>query len=212
MKTVDLSIGSVVAPDWNPNEMDEPMRNHLRQSIRRFGFLVPLVVRDIGDGTYETIGGSQRLAVLVETGATEVPCVLVRANNAEARLLSQALNHIAGEDNPGLRAEVIRDLLDAMSQDELLAILPDSVDDLRTLASVGEADLAEHLQAWELAQAARLHHLQVQLTDSQLGIVENALKHALAGGGTKGGNPNRRGNALVAICRAYLALQGGRDD
>ena len=44
---VDIPIGEIEAPDWNPNEMDEDMRQHLRRSIQRFGNLVPLVVRMI---------------------------------------------------------------------------------------------------------------------------------------------------------------------
>ena len=208
MEIHSLPIDRLQEATWNPNEMDQAMRSRLQRSIKRFGFLVPLVVRDIGDERYETIGGARRLAVLKEIGVSSVPCVLARANNSEARLLSQALNHIAGDDNLGLRAEVIRDLLNAIPQNELLSILPDSADDLRVLASTGEEDLAEHLQAWERAQSARLRHLQLQLTDSQLEVVEEALEHAMACGSEDEGNPNRRGNAFVTICRTYLTIQG----
>jgi ParB family chromosome partitioning protein len=104
METKDLPVGSIVAAGWNPNEMDEAKRLRLWRSIERFGLVVPLVVRRNGNGDYETIGGAQRLQVLGEMGMTTVPCLVVEVCNAEARLLSQALNHIAGEDNLGLRA------------------------------------------------------------------------------------------------------------
>ena len=205
MEVVDLDIVTVMVGNWNANAMDAQMRSRLSRSIQRFGLVVPVVVRRLGDGTYETIGGAQRLEVLREIGAVIVPSVVVEADDIDARLLSQALNHIAGEDDLGLRAEVIRYLLDAVPQDELQGILPDSADELRALASMGETDLAEHLEAWQRAQAARLRHLQLQLTESQLEVVEEALEHAMAGSGANDGNPNRRGNAMVAICRAYLA-------
>lgn len=205
MEVVDLDIETVMVGNWNANAMDAQMRSRLSRSIQRFGLVVPVVVRRLGDDTYETIGGAQRLEVLREIGAAIVPSVVVEADDIDARLLSQALNHIAGEDDLGLRAEVIRYLLDAVPQDELQGILPDSADELRALASMGETDLAEHLEAWQRAQAARLRHLQLQLTESQLEVVVEALEHAMARCSANDGNPNRRGNAMVAICRAYLA-------
>jgi ParB family chromosome partitioning protein len=53
--------------------MDETMRSRLRCSIQRFGLVVPLVVRPVGDDCYETIGGAQRLVVLRELGINPVP-------------------------------------------------------------------------------------------------------------------------------------------
>ena len=107
---VDLGVEIIEAPAWNPNEMDEDMKDHLRRSIERFGNLAPLVVRLISESRYETVGGAHRLEVLKESGCGAAPCVVVDVDDVEARLLSQALNHIAGSDNLGLRAKVLRDL------------------------------------------------------------------------------------------------------
>ena len=87
MQTVDLPIDSIIPAQWNPNEMDPDMLIHLRRSIQRFDLVVPLVVRNVGDGRYETIGGAQRLSILRELGMNTAPCVLVQANDAEARFL-----------------------------------------------------------------------------------------------------------------------------
>ena len=81
--------------------MDEPMFAHLTRSIQRFGFLVPPVVRQVDDGPNETVGGAQRLSVIEALGFEQVPCVVVDADGSNARLLSQALNHIHGEDDLG---------------------------------------------------------------------------------------------------------------
>ena len=109
-KAIDLPLAQIEAPAWNPNEMGEGLRSHLRRSIERFGNLVPLVVRLISESRYETVGGAHRLEVLKESGCGAAPCVVVDVDDVEARLLSQALNHIAGSDNLGLRAKVLRDL------------------------------------------------------------------------------------------------------
>ncbi|HZA24573.1 MAG TPA: ParB N-terminal domain-containing protein, partial [Dehalococcoidia bacterium] len=75
MQTVDIPIESIHSPAWNPNQMDETMQPRLKASIERFGLVVPLVVRDLGTGLYESIGGAQRLSVLRELSVSVVPCV-----------------------------------------------------------------------------------------------------------------------------------------
>ena len=101
MEVVELPVITIEAPCWNPNAMDDDMVSHLFRSIQRYGFLVPLVVRAMDNGRYETVGGAQRLAVIKDLGFEQAPCVVVSADGAEARLLSQALNRIQGEDDLG---------------------------------------------------------------------------------------------------------------
>src|SRR5918996_252232 len=125
MRIVDLYLESIQAADWNPNQLDGADLDRLRQSIQRFGLVAPLVVRSIGEDVYETIGGAQRLSVLRELGIEAVPCVIVEADDVEARLLSQCLNRIAGEDDLGLKAELLRKVLAELPQQEVLRVLPE---------------------------------------------------------------------------------------
>ncbi len=204
MDLVDLPLKSIVPAPWNANELDEAMKTRLRRSVERFGLVVPLVVRRVTKERYETIGGAQRLWALGEMGAASVPCVVVEADDAEARLLSQALNRISGEDNLGLRAGLVRSLMSSLSTADIIAVVPETVESLQALASLGQGDIADQLREFERAQKARLKHLQFQLTPVQLEIVEEALEHALAGSMKEEGSPNKRGTALTAICRGYL--------
>ena len=204
MQVVDLPVHAIISAEWSPNEMDVGMRCHLRQSIRRFGLMVPLVVRPSGDERYETVGGAQRLSVLTDLGVATVPCVVVDLDDVHARLLAQALNRIHGEDDLGLKAELVREVLESLPEQEMLDLLPETAESLRALAALGEADLAEHLQAWERAQGARLKHMIFQLTGEQLEVVTRALERLMAGVTKGGSNPNRRGNALYQMCREYL--------
>jgi ParB family chromosome partitioning protein len=204
MEIVDLRLGSVVSADWNPNQMDQLMRTRLERSIQRFGLVVPLVVRELEKDSYEIIGGTQRSEVLKQMGFVQVPCVIVRADDAEARLLAQALNHIAGQDDLGFRAELMRHLLSTLPQEDVLAVLPETAESLQSLATLGQQDLAEHLAAWQKAQEARLRHLTFQLTSQQSEVVGQALEQAIAVPTPDDGNPNKKGTALATICRAYL--------
>ena len=99
MKIIDLPIDKIQEALWNPNRMDEAMLRRLKESLSRYGLVVPLVVRPTDNSNYETLSGNQRLKVIRELGFNQVPCVIVDLNHQEARLLAQALNSIKGEDD-----------------------------------------------------------------------------------------------------------------
>ena len=205
MKILHLPIGQILEAGWNANQMDEAMHSRLRHSIERFGLVLPLVVRPTGLDSFETIGGAQRLAMLREMDVNSVPCVVVEADDANARLLSQALNHIQGQDDLGLQAELIREVLQSLPQEEVLQLLPETAQSLQALVSLGQETMADYLKSWQNAQSARLKHLQFQLTPAQLEIVEEALTQLLPlAKGEPGDSPNARGTALFLLCQTYL--------
>ena len=204
MKIVDIPIDSIVPAEWNPNEMDPAMLDHLRCSIRRFDLVVPLVVRLMDNLKYEAIGGAQRLCVLEELGLRSVACVIVRANDIEARLLGQSLNHIAGTDNLGLRAIVLREILDGKLTEEVLSLLPETAASLQALTAISAQSIAQAFQQRERSQKARLHHLEFQLTNAQFEVVEEVLQQLLPLIAGADLSPNKRGSALYLLCRGYL--------
>ena len=205
-----IPIGRLVEAPFNPNRMDLDMESHLRLSLERFGLVQNLVVRPSDDDKFEVLSGNQRLRVLREGGITEVPCVVVATDDAEARLLMQALNRIQGDDDLGLKAELIQQVLDSVSADEVLSVLPESADSLAALESLGDMNLGEHLEIWDKAQSAKLRRMNFQLSTDQVGVVEDAIESVLAVSpkDSESSNPNAQGNALYRLCRAYLESKG----
>ena len=213
MEVIEIPINQISEANWNANEMDPEMEGKLSRSIKRFSLLVPLVVRELADHVYETIGGAQRLAVVRALGYTKVPCVITQADDGEARLLSQALNHIAGQDNPGLRGEVLRLILESTPECEVADLLPGSSERLKELTQIGQDDLAKYLQSKLQSSGARLEHMVFQLSREQLAIVRSALRRATdVSSSGKERNPNRRGNALAIICKRYLEEEQYHDN
>jgi hypothetical protein len=137
--------------------------------------------------------------------------VVVALNDAHARLLSQALNRIQGEDNLGLRAEVLREVLNTLPQKEVLSLLPETTEGLKALAMLGRDTMAEYLQNWQQAQGARLKHLTFQFTSAQLAVVEEALSRLVSlARETHTASPNARGTALYLLCLGYLEREERR--
>ena len=205
MKVIDLKLAQLREAPWNPNRMEPAVQARLRTSVSRFGMVVNLVARPLGGNSYEVLSGNQRLHLLLELDYANVPCVVVDLDDASARLLAQALNRIHGEDDLGLRAEAMREVLKVLPQQEVLALLPESIESLNALASLSQGDIAQHLESWAKAQAGRLKHFTVQLTPAQQDVIEDALARFITQAkGVSGDSPNTRGTALFLLCQAYL--------
>ena len=205
MEVTEIPLTQLTNSPWNPNHMGAETLAQLRESLRRYGVVQPLVVRPMGPETYQVLSGNQRLEALGELGWANAPCVEVQLGDAQAQLLAQVLNQLHGEDDLGLRGELLHSVLESLPEEEVLAVLPETARSLQGLAALGQGDMAEHLGAWQRAQGAKLKHFQAQLTGDQLPIVEEALSQAmLESNPDRGANPNRRGNALYSLCLAYL--------
>ena len=213
MEVVEIAVDLLREAPWNPNEAGEGMLRRLGASVERFGIVVPLVVRSVGDA-FEVLSGNQRLRVLREQGAATIPCVEVQADDPRARLLAQTLNRVHGEDDLNKKAALVKDLLAAMSAEEAAAVLPDSAEALRGLASIREANpasLADQVQGWAAVERAKaesgLHVTSFSLSTDQKDRVEHAVGLMLPRLGATDA-PNRRGIALAQVCEEWAAGGG----
>ena len=210
MEIAELPLDRLKQATWNPNAMDSQGLARLQESIRRYGWVVPLVVRLLENGEYEVLSGNQRLTIAQKLGLESVSSVVVDLDDAHARLLAQALNHLHGEDDLGLRAELLRTVLEHLPQEDVLAVLPESAESLTELAALGQQDMAAYLEEWQHTRAARLRHFSAQLTEDQLALVRETLEPFVARVSVgEGGNPNRQGLALLLLCQTYRELLEG---
>jgi ParB family chromosome partitioning protein len=204
MNVVELPIEALREAPWNANQIDAAMLQRLRSSISRYGLIQNLVVRRIDNG-YEVLSGNQRLKLLREFNLSKVPCVIVDLDDAHARLLAQVLNHTHGSDDLGLRAELLREVLQVIPEQEVMSVLPDTMGGLAGIGAIGRETLAGYLQNWEKARAARLRNLLFKLTPDQLQTVEAAVAQMLPEARLQQGiNPNARGTALYLLCKSFL--------
>ncbi len=205
MQIVDIPVSQLKEASWNPNRMDAVMMTRLKTSITRFGLVENLVVRTLGDGTYEVLSGNHRLKLIKEMNIKTAPCQIVDLDDIKARILAQAINNLHGEDDIGVKAELMKKVLESLSQSEVLDILPETSNSLHALATLDQHTVAEYLQNWQEAQKMRLKHLMFHLTSSQFEIVEEAIERMVPK--AKCGqfsNPNSRGTALYLLCKEFL--------
>ncbi|GAA5037893.1 ParB/RepB/Spo0J family partition protein [Microbacterium fluvii] len=100
---------------------DEEDLAELVHSVREFGVLQPVVVRDKGDGTYELIMGERRTRASREAGLTSIPAVV--RDTSDEHLLRDALleNLHRSQLNPLEEASAYQQLLEdfGITQEEL---------------------------------------------------------------------------------------------
>ena len=98
-----LPVDKLVPADYNPRKdlkPGDPEYEKLKRSLAEFGYVEPVIWNQT---TGHVVGGHQRLKVLIDTGVTEVECVVVEMSEEKEKALNVALNKISGEwDNDKL--------------------------------------------------------------------------------------------------------------
>ncbi|MBP3780165.1 MAG: ParB/RepB/Spo0J family partition protein [Selenomonas sp.] len=83
-KSMSVAIESIKPNRYQPRmEFDESALEELKESVREFGVLQPLLVRKLPEGGYELIAGERRLRAARLAGLTEVPVDVREYNNEE---------------------------------------------------------------------------------------------------------------------------------
>lgn len=73
----DVPVQSIVPNPHQPRvHFDESALSELTDSVRAIGVLQPLLLRQLGDGTYELIAGERRWRAATRAGLTTVPAVI----------------------------------------------------------------------------------------------------------------------------------------
>ncbi|MET2951321.1 ParB/RepB/Spo0J family partition protein [Vibrio owensii] len=116
---------------WNPNQMDILNEEKLEESINTLGFVRPVIVRELEDGSLEILGGEHRSQTAVRMGIERVPVTnLGRISDEDAKKIGLIDNGRYGEDNLELLADVFKDI---GSPEDIFSILPISEEEVKNI-------------------------------------------------------------------------------
>ena len=96
-------------------------------TIEQFGYVEPVIWNKT---TGNIVGGHQRLKVLLDTGISEVECVVIEMDEEKEKALNIALNKISGEWDKDKLALLITDLQGADFDISLTGFEPAEIEDL----------------------------------------------------------------------------------
>ena len=98
LKIVMVPTDKLRASEYNPRTWDEATAEKLRESIRRFGFVDPLIANCTNGRENVLIGGHFRLQCAKDLNIKEVPVVYIRIDDIEReKELNVRLNRNTGE-------------------------------------------------------------------------------------------------------------------
>ena len=123
MQVITKNIKDLISAEYNPRQLKKEQFNQLKDSIKRFGLVDPVIINKNDSRKNIIIGGHQRTRVAESLGIEEVPCVEVDLTLDEERELNVRLNKNTGEWDFDILADMfdIDELKDwGFTDDELL--------------------------------------------------------------------------------------------
>lgn len=101
-----------IRPDpKNPNRQSKFVFGKLMESIKKFGFTDPIIVREDDNDTLVIVGGEHRWKVATELGMPEVPIVnLGPVSEADAHLQMVVLNETKGTPDDDLLSSLLKEV------------------------------------------------------------------------------------------------------
>jgi len=122
-----IPIDLICPNSWNPQSQDEITFQRLVDEIRDVGFLDPLEVVPLDDGTYRIIGGEHRWQAAKVIGLEELPCsVLVDAKWQDEDLqkfVTVRLNVLKGKLDPEKFAKLYGEMATKYGADALQQLM-----------------------------------------------------------------------------------------
>jgi len=105
LKVIYVSINDLRLSEYNPRTWTKKQTEDLKESIKRYGIVDPLLVNSAPERKGVVIGGHFRLTVIKELGYQEVPVVYINIPDlAKEKELNVRLNKNTGEFDWGLLA------------------------------------------------------------------------------------------------------------
>lgn len=191
----EYPIANLKLNGWNPNKMDEVKFKSLVRSIKERKFIVPIIANTKGT----VIDGEHRYLASKECGLETVSVITVDMTEDEMKLGTLGLNGIRGENIPLKLAQLLQDLNQRYSLDEIAERIGfDSgfLKDRLELLKIPE-DLVKQLEEDAKLREQELPVvLNFVLTKEQESIITGILEQV---------EGKSRGEKLVCLCNAYAS-------
>ncbi len=103
-EVVKEKVENIKLDQTNPNEMSKIKMHGLKETIRKFGFLEPIII----DQDNVMVDGEHRFRILKDLGEKEIPVIRINASTIDKKIIRQTMNKLRGVHNP---REDIEDLI-----------------------------------------------------------------------------------------------------
>jgi ParB-like chromosome segregation protein Spo0J len=200
-KPAVVRVDQLVPNTWNPNRQDDETFAKEKQSLRRFGFVLPIVTRSSDPGKpFEIIDGEHRWKAAIELDMEWVPIFDVGPiSDHEAMQLTIVLNELRGKAEPKKLGDVLKRLLASDTIDSLTEVLPYSKEDVGKIAELPDFNWNQFKERTQKAASERMVERIFRLPVDANKKLNEALEKV------RGEENMSDSDALAALAGEYLA-------
>lgn len=111
-----INVEKIIPNEINPNNMPKKTFNKLKASLKEFGQLNPIIVREMSNDKYQIIDGEWRWRASKEIGKSKLECKVVKASKEDVAKLILA-STIKGKHDVYASSKIIEKILDEKGVD-----------------------------------------------------------------------------------------------
>lgn len=207
-EALEVPLSRIFENTYNYNVQDDDMFAKQKNSLEKFDFVQPIVVREIPEG-YEIINGAHRYRAAQELGMSTIAIWnLGVVSDAYAQQLTIVLNELKGRPNVDSLASLIKNLDDALGREEIVMNLPFPEQAIEDMINTLEFDWGAFEAEDEESEAAgdgRIDMVRIEFRMSRDAAmeVEAGIKRVLERYGEEE-NDDTRAAALVRLSHFYI--------
>ena len=212
-----VDITTLTPNEWNPNEQSDFIYLREKKSIEKFGFVMPVLVRQVGD-KLEIIDGEHRYRAMREIHAEgvdvfttpekdhKIPKGKINVKNmgvipdAAAKQMTILMNELHGEADTIRKADLIKNLASEMEFDDLAELLPFPEDELKNYIELADFDWEDYKSGEDTRPAddEKWVTLKFRMAQDQATIIQSAIERLVRGVPITGDNVDARALELMA--------------
>lgn len=203
---ITVPMESVYENAWNYNRQDEDTFEKQIHSIEKFGYVQPIIVREV-EGRYEIINGAHRYRALQHLGVQEVAVWnLGNVSEEDAQQLTIVLNELKGRPDIDSLSSLLKDLDDQIGRIELIETLPYSeqaiADMINTLDFSWDAFEQDDEDIAATPPPKDLVRIEFRVSAEQAKFIQETIKEAMEFFSLED-TDNGKAAAIVQICELF---------
>lgn len=139
LQIVHVNVDLIDPNPWNPNQQSETVARATRESLERYGFVEPVLLRPHPDipGRFQIVNGEHRWGQAGGLGYEQIPAVIKDLTDDEAKKLTIVLNETTGDADVVLLGQLLAGIAHL---DDFKIALPYTDAELDHLLAIGAAD------------------------------------------------------------------------
>mgnify|MGYP003343481398 CR=1 FL=1 len=120
-----IGLGVLRKAPWNYKGEDTATAHKLKENLKRNGQVKNLIVRELGDETFEVVNGNHRIDQLAAAGTALAYCLnMGEMSELEAQRLALETNELNDPSDPHKLATMLEQVDKAYGRKDVLATLP----------------------------------------------------------------------------------------